>query len=125
MSDPRHDFGLAGESAAASALEAAGLTVLERRFRCRLGEIDLVARDGETIVFVEVKARAGDGFGAPGEAVHAGKRARLARVAAAWLQHRRAQEPPCRFDVVEVVRTPGGALRTRHLPDAFRLWPTG
>lgn len=124
MTQARQRLGLAGESAAAAALEAEGLTVLERRFRCRAGEIDLVARDGDTVVFVEVKARAGDGFGAPAEAVHARKRARMARVAAAWLQ-RQAEAPPCRFDVVEVMREPGGILRTRHVADAFRLWRTG
>ena len=123
--DPRQRLGRAGEDAAAAELTARGLTVLERRFRCRAGEIDLVAQDGPTVVFVEVKARAGVGFGAPAEAVHRRKRARLARVAAAWLQRRGGPEPACRFDVVEVLREPGGALCVHHVRDAFRLWRTG
>jgi putative endonuclease len=122
--DRRQQLGRDGEDAAVRALESAGLVVLERRFRCRAGEIDVVARDGETVVFVEVKARAADGFGSPAEAVHARKRARMARVAAFWLRGR-AAEPPCRFDVVEVRRLPGGGLAARHLEDAFRLWRTG
>ena len=123
--DARQSLGLAGESAAAAALEAAGLTVVERRFRCRSGEIDLIAWDGDTLVFVEVKTRAGREHGTPAESVHGRKRARLARVAMVWLQRRGGLPPACRFDVVEVLGAPGGGLTTHHVPDAFRLWRTG
>ncbi|HEX6853015.1 MAG TPA: YraN family protein [Candidatus Polarisedimenticolaceae bacterium] len=119
MIDPRHALGLEGEEAAARHLEATGMRVIERRWRCRAGEIDLVAEDGEVLVFVEVKARGGDGFGTPAEAVTAGKRRRLATLATWYLVERDAQDRPCRFDVVEVVAHGSGA-EIRHLPDAFR-----
>ena len=118
-------LGLAGERAAEAALEAAGLTVVERRFRCRRGEIDLVAWDGPTRVVVEVKTRARVEHGTPAESVHPVKRARLARAAAVWLARQQGPPPPCRFDVVEVRGTCEGGLTTHHLADAFRLWRTG
>jgi putative endonuclease len=123
--DPRQRLGREGEAAAAAALEEAGLRILERRFRCRLGEIDLVARDGEALVFVEVKSRRGTGYGLPAEAITARKRNQLARVALAYLARRGALDAPCRFDVVEVLEDRGGGLRLRHVRDAFRIRPGG
>jgi putative endonuclease len=119
VTDPRHALGLAGEEAAARHLEAMGLRVVERRWRCRAGEIDLVAEDGDVLVFVEVKARGGDGYGSPAEAVNPRKRHRLATLASWYLVERKAHDRPCRFDVVEVVPHPSGD-EIRHLPDAFR-----
>lgn len=107
--------GLAAESSAAAFLEGLGFTILERRFRSKSGELDLVAQDGSEIVFVEVKARAGDAFGGPEGAVTAAKQRRLVRAATAYLAFRGLSEEPARFDVVAV--TPEGI---RHLPDAFR-----
>lgn len=106
-------------------LRAAGMRVLERRFRCRLGEIDLIAERGELLVFVEVKTRRGRGYGRPAEAVTAAKRRRLGRLALAYLQRRSWLSRPSRFDVVEVYSDPDGTRRLRHIEDAFRLWPTG
>ena len=123
--DPRQRLGLEGEDAAARALEKAGLRIVERRFRCRLGEIDLVARDRDVLVFVEVKSRRGIGFGRPAESVTTTKRRRIARVAQCFLSRRGMTDVPCRFDVVEVLRHPGIELEVCHIVDAFRLWPTG
>ena len=124
--DPRQRLGLAGEAAAERALRAAGLTIVERRFRCRRGEIDLIAADGALVVFVEVKTRrVGRTSVAPAEAVTALKRRRLARVAREYLCRRGLSERPCRFDVVEVRVDPSGRFIARHISDAFRLWPTG
>ena len=120
-----HLRGLAGERAAEGALSAAGLAVIARRFRCRRGEIDLVAWDGSVLVFVEVKTRAGVAHGTPAESVDARKRARMAGAAAVWLSRCPAPPPPCRFDVVEVRDAPRGGLATHHVRDAFRLWRTG
>ena len=120
-----HGRGLAGERAAEEALEAAGLTVVARRFRCRMGEIDLVAWEGAVLVFVEVKRRASVSHGTPAESVDARKRARLARAAAVWLGRYDQEPPPCRFDVVEVRDGPGGGLLSHHVRDAFRIWRTG
>jgi len=110
--------------AAVRELRRAGLEILEVRFRSRLGEIDLIAKEGETIVFVEVKARAGLGYGRPAEAITRAKRERLARVAQVYLVQRSLHDHDCRFDVVEVLRQ-GATTEIRHIRDAFRLWRTG
>ncbi|MDW8469257.1 MAG: YraN family protein [Burkholderiales bacterium] len=96
-------------------LERAGLRILARNWRCRLGEIDLVAEEAGTIVFVEVRYRSGAAFGGAAESVTAAKRARLAAAARAWLAGR--PETPCRFDVLLV--EPGDGGRVRWIRDAF------
>ena len=123
--DDRQQLGRRGEEAAEQALRRVGLRVLERRFRTRTGEIDLIAEEGPLLVFVEVKARRGHGYGQPAEAVTARKRQRIGRVALAYLSRNDWLERPCRFDVVEVQVEPGGEESIRHIQDAFRLWPTG
>ena len=123
--DPRGRLGREGEDAAEKALRRAGMKVLERRFRLRSGELDLIAEQGDLVVFVEVKTRRGTGFGRPAEAVTPSKRARMARVALAYLKGRDWLERPCRFDVIEVLVAGSAAPEVRHVPDAFRLWPTG
>lgn len=112
-------LGRRGEEAAARWLEARGMRILARCFRVRGGEIDLVARDGSTLVFVEVKSRSGLSFGRPSEAVDRRKRVRLVRAAALYLLAHGGDERPCRFDVIEVVADPTGRLSVRHLRDAF------
>ena len=101
------------------------MKILERRFRVRLGEIDLIAEQDGQLIFVEVKARRGSGFGSPAASITKSKRERMARVALAYLQRRSWLGRPCRFDVVEVLAPPGEGLETRHITDAFRLWETG
>ena len=123
--DPRHRFGLRGEAVAEATLRRAGFEILARRFRTRAGEIDIVAREGATLVFVEVKTRRSTEHGSPAEAVTPPKRARLARAAQAYLHLRGLYDPVCRFDIVEVVERSGRTPEVRHLRDAFRLWPTG
>jgi putative endonuclease len=119
--DRRHEIGRIGERAAAEALDRAGLRILDRRYRKRFGEIDIVAVGGDLVVFVEVKTRTGSGAARPAEAVTPRKQARMARVALAWLQRRGWLDRRCRFDVVEVWVAGAEAHRVRHLPDAFRL----
>jgi putative endonuclease len=97
--DPRKGIGQAGEEAAARYLEQQGYVILERNFRLRLGEVDIIARDGEDLVFIEVKTRRTKNFGSPFEAVDARKQQQIAKVAAAYIQGR---EIPVRFDVVAV-----------------------
>ena len=120
MSDPRRLRGRAGEDAAATHLTGRGLDVVERNVRSRLGELDLVCRDQDVWVFVEVKAR-GPGWGDPaGAAVTAAKRRRLTLLARHYLKWRGLGEPRCRFDVVDVTLGPdGGVARIRHLRGAF------
>jgi putative endonuclease len=125
LSDPRAIYrsrgalGERGEEAAAIHLEALGFRILDRRFRTRAGEIDLVAEEAGTLVFVEVKTRASDRFGSPAEAVDARKRSRLLRAARVYVASRGGTERACRFDVVEVVPGPGDAFRCLLIRDAF------
>jgi putative endonuclease len=119
--DPRQRLGAAGEAEAERVLALAGFAILARRFRCRAGEIDLVARDGKVVVFVEVKTRQGSGFGRPADAITARKRDHMARAARFFLTGLGPCPPPCRFDVVEVLPGEDGALGARHIRDAFRL----
>lgn len=125
--DARRDTGRSGERDAETVLRRAGMRVLRRRWRCRAGEIDLIAEDRGVVVFVEVKTRTGTGFGEPWEAVGPAKRQRLARAAAAFLQSAATdrEEPLCRFDVVEVIVGVSGPPRVRHWRDAFRIWRSG
>jgi putative endonuclease len=114
--------GQAGERAAAEWLEARGYQVLARNVRTRFGEIDLVARSGGLVVFVEVKTRTGQGFGHPSEAVVARKQHRLAQLAARFLQAHGLDRCPVRFDAVAVLLGPSGrVLAIEHTPDAFRV----
>ena len=119
---PTRALGKTGEAAAARFLERRGLVILARNLRSRLGEIDLVARDGPTLVFVEVKARRGMPGDPPEAAVDARKRARLSRLALGYLAARRLGERSCRFDVVGVsLDEAGGVTGVRHLRHAFDL----
>jgi putative endonuclease len=93
--------------------------VLEANVRCRHGELDLVALDGRTVVFVEVKSNRGGRFGAPEEMVTPSKQRRLTRLALWYLQRRGWLGRPARFDVVAVDWDGGGAARLRHFRDAF------
>jgi putative endonuclease len=95
----RAERGRAGEDAAAALLEAHGYRIVARNVRLPGGEIDIVARDGDTVVFVEVKARGGASYGSAVRAVDARKRAKLRAVAADWLQIA-APRAQARFDVV-------------------------
>ena len=98
----RQTLGKTSEDAAAAELERRGYEILARRYRTRHGEIDIVARDGETRVFVEVKARATAEFGTAAEAVTLRKQRRLAAMAREYLARNELTNVPCRFDVVAI-----------------------
>ena len=100
--DPRHRAGVAAELAAARLLRGQGYTILEHRWRHRRHDVDLVARFGATVVFVEVRSRSTDRFGTAAASVTARKQALLARSAAAWLQRNGLPGDVARFDVVAV-----------------------
>ncbi|MBS0320873.1 MAG: YraN family protein [Proteobacteria bacterium] len=95
----RKAAGAAAEALAARFLEARGLAILRRNLRTRFGEIDLIARDGDTLVFVEVRLRRGRAFGGAAASITPAKRLRLVRSARSILARMR-REPPCRFDAV-------------------------
>jgi putative endonuclease len=108
MTQQRRSLGARGEEAVASWYEARGYEVLNRNWRCREGELDLVVRDGRKFVFCEVKTRTTDAFGAPVEAVNRTKQMRVRRLAARWLEDEAPVRPrEIRFDVASVL---GGTI---------------
>jgi len=111
--------GVEGEDLACRHLASQGYSILARNFRCRSGEVDLVARDGETTVFVEVKERAGSTHGEACDAVTFGKRRRIVRAARIYAAARGLYESPLRFDVVSIDWTDDGRPRIRHDAAAF------
>ena len=111
--------GQTGETLACRHLESRGLVVLTRNFRCRSGEVDVVARDGGTTVFVEVKERTGVTHGEACDAVTPGKRRRIVRAARIYAAARGLSESPLRFDVVSIDWTDDGRPRIRHDAGAF------
>jgi putative endonuclease len=129
----RAALGRFGESVAADQLVASGLTVLARNWRCREGEVDIVALEGDVLVMCEVKTRRGVGFGTPLDAVTPAKVARLRRLACRWLADQRAgstagaagctagfdRYAEVRFDVVSVLRPLSGPTTVEHLRGAF------
>jgi putative endonuclease len=102
MSRSRVALGKIGEDLACRELQRRGYAILARRYRRRTGELDIVARDGPTVVFIEVKAREGRKFGDAVDGVTGLKRRRITRVALEYLVRHRLTDCPCRFDVVSV-----------------------
>ena len=123
MGDERQTLGRAGEEAACAELTRRGYHILSRRYRTRAGEIDIVARDGRAVVFIEVKTRASAAFGSPLDAVTVQKRAQVRKMAADFLWRSGLGEVPCRFEVVAVLVD--AARRPRHIEvvgDGFERW---
>ncbi|MGH2752104.1 MAG: YraN family protein [Actinomycetota bacterium] len=116
--DARRTLGQSGEALAADLYRKLGFTILDRNWRGRSGELDLVVASGNLLVFCEVKTRRTDYFGGPAEAVGYQKQARLRRLAAAWMSDRRPGDVRVRFDVVAVL-VGRSELEVTHLPDAF------
>ena len=108
--------GNGAEDRAASFLVERGLKIIERNYRCRFGEIDLVAREGSTVVFVEVRARASDAFGGAAASITHAKRRKLLATARYYLRCHGAREAACRFDVVLLT---GAEPRIEWIENAF------
>ncbi len=113
------ELGRRGEELAVGHLQDQGLVVLARNWRCRHGELDIVATDGRCLVVCEVKTRSGTGFGTPAEAVTPEKRDRLRRLANAWLAHYRIGWCEVRMDIVSVFWPRAGEPSIEHLRGAF------
>jgi putative endonuclease len=113
------DLGAHGEQIAAAYLTHLGLRIIDRNWRCREGELDLVARDGDALVFCEVKTRRGTGFGHPVEAVTAAKQRRLRLLAHRWLTAHDEHAPDLRFDVIGILVRPGRPASVTHLRGAL------
>jgi putative endonuclease len=109
------ELGRDGEDAAAEYLTRLGMRVVERNWRCRYGEIDIIAREGTVLVFCEVKTRRGTGFGVPLEAITAAKLSRIRRLAALWLEEAGGHRGPVRIDAVGVLWHADGRRAIEHL----------
>jgi putative endonuclease len=118
---PGSDLGRRGEALATRELRRRGYRILERRWRCRLGEIDIVAQDGEALVVVEVKARSRRDYGPPIDRVDRDKRRKLGKLALAYVQAKGLTDTTVRFDLVGVTFSAGEDPLLEVLPDALRF----
>jgi putative endonuclease len=116
-------LGRTGEELAARHLAGRGYTILERNYRAPYGEIDLIALDGGTVVFVEVKTRTTDAYGAPELAVDLRKQERMVKAALGYLKHKKLHQMPCRFDVVAI--SGAGSEKVELIQHAFEMDRTG
>lgn len=107
-------LGRAGEIKAAEFLKKKGYEITDKNFKTRIGEIDVIAKDGEYVVFVEVKTRTDDSYGTPSEAVDNKKQEKYRLVAAEYLQKKRLSDAACRFDVIEIENG-----KINHIENAF------
>ena len=122
--DTRRATGIKGEEAAARFLARSGYAILDKNVRTRAGEIDLVAKEGKTLVFVEVKTLRDLVGDPPQAAVNTRKQNRLGKLAHGYLKQKRIRQTPCRFDVVSVIiNDEGGVKAIRHIPNAFSVAP--
>jgi len=110
MTIARQKLGKTGEDLACRELQRRGYAIVARRYRRRGGELDIIARDGATLVFVEVKTREGRAFGEAAEAVTAFKRRRMAQLALDYMMRHHLSGCPCRFDVVSIHFDAGKAV---------------
>ena len=109
-------LGRVGEEKAAEFLKNKGYEIIKANHRSHFGEVDIIAKDGDTIVFVEVKTRSGDGYGAPSEAVDYKKREKYFKIATDYLMREGLDDVNCRFDVIEIEK---GEIN--HIFDAFSM----
>jgi putative endonuclease len=113
-------LGSKGEDLAIRFLRKKGYRIIKRNYKTFVGEIDIIARDGNTIVFVEVKTRTNNSFGYPFEAVNKKKRQKLKNLALLYLKSQ-VKESPVRFDVLSILCTNGTEMEIEHLKDAFEV----
>jgi putative endonuclease len=119
MANANQRVGKFGEWLAAEHLVDSGMRLVARNWRCPLGEIDIIAQDGDTVVFCEVKTRRGTRYGTPAAAVVQAKQQRLRRLAAEWLRTTGHHAHEIRFDVVSVLPGRRGSPRVEHVKYAF------
>ena len=113
-------LGSKGESLAVKFLKTKGYKIISRNYKTAIGEIDIIAQDGETVVFIEVKTRANDAFGYPFEAVHSRKRRKLKNLALLYLKNH-GKELPVRFDVLSIMYIEDSIKEIEHIKDAFEV----
>ncbi len=120
MTQERRSLGKKGEGLAVSHLQKLNYKILERNYKCIVGEIDIIAREKDTLVFIEVKTRATRDFGGPAAAVNKHKQRQLSKVALTYLNQKKLIDLPARFDVVAVEFIPP-LFRIEVIRDAFEL----
>jgi putative endonuclease len=120
MTQDRLSLGKMGEELAVTQLRTMKYQILERNYRCLLGEMDIIAREKGSLVFVEVKTRATKDFGGPAAAVHERKQRQLSRIALMYLNQKKIRDVPARFDVVAVDLS-GSKPRIEVIQNAFDL----
>ncbi len=113
------DIGKKGEKVAVKYLKKSGFEIVECGFKAMRGEIDIIARENDTIVFVEVKTRRTDEFGSPFEAVDLKKQAQIKKIASIYISKRYQKFIPCRFDVVGIIVRERGDYEISHIRNAF------
>ncbi len=118
MSSSRLSLGRRGESAVASYLKRKGMSIVKRGYRCRQGEIDIIAREGDVLCFVEVKTRSDSSFGSAAESITSEKMKRISYTALHYLARRKLRDQPVRFDVV-LVDTSGPEMEIELIQNAF------
>ncbi len=122
MLDSRKEVGAKGEKLAAKFLKRKGYKIIQRNYKCKLGEIDIIAKQDRTIVFVEVKTRRTQEFGPPQYAITAAKRGQISRVALLYIREKKMVEQNCRFDVIAITFSPESRKpRIEHIENAFPL----
>lgn len=114
-------LGEQGESIAVCYLKGRKYVIVERNFRCKCGEIDIIARDGKTIVFVEVKTRRNEACGPPQASVTPFKQRQISKAALTWLAKKKLLDAPARFDVVAILQRDHAVPEIEHIKDAFEL----
>jgi putative endonuclease len=114
-------LGARGEEIAVAYLKGQQFTIVERNFRCKAGEVDIVARDGKTVVFVEVKTRRTEAYGPPQLAVTPFKQRQISKAALTWLAKKRQEGASARFDVVAIMLREHEVPAIEHIRNAFDL----
>jgi len=126
MSDqtPHNDnitLGARGENIAAAFLKGQKYAIIERNYRCKAGEVDIVAREGKTLVFVEVKTRSNTAFGPPQASVTPFKQRQLSKAALTWLAKKKLHDTSARFDVIAIILREHEVPAIEHIKNAFDL----
>ncbi len=119
----KHQFlGQNGEKLATLFLQQKDYRIIIRNYKCKIGEIDIIASDGETLVFIEVKTRSSHSFGSPAMAVTAKKQRQISRTAENYLAQNHLFDAPARFDVIGITLPADGKTEIDHIENAFELY---
>lgn len=119
MTGRRREIGIFGEKAAVRYLSDHGYAIIETNYRCKLGEIDIIAREKETYVFIEVKTRSNASYGRPAEAINFKKQSHLYKAAQMYIQSKRLFHYDFRFDAIEIIGSADRITEINHIKNIF------